>query len=1349
MSHYFNNMPLARKLTLVLSIVGLVPAIIIASIALFYSSKALLDDKSSALTAVAELKTSIISQYFSTAKSQLENLSQSSMVRNALSEFSMDFNRYLDEQPESELSQLSQYYRDEFAVKYFADTKDKIDEVRLVSSLSEIAKALQTRYISLNPYPLGEKDKLTNNGGSTGYDRTHSLYHQDFSGYVSKFGYYDVFLVDAKSHQVVYSVFKEVDYATNLENGAYKASGLAHAYRDAVLNQATVFVDYASYTPSYEAPASFIATPIFDEEQLKGVLIFQLPLDQISQIMSSTFGLGKTGESYLVGSDKKMRSDSFLDPKYSVDESFNSQSKTSVSTLQVVNALANRSGFIESQNYLGDEVVAAYSPLNVMGTRWALVVEQSTEEAYAAITSLRMLFIVMTLGLLFMTAFIAIKFGRFIASPIQDLSTFILDLKSQWRFSMRTKVNSNDETGKAAQALNEMLSSLDSAVQDINGTVEELAKGNFKRRVNTEMAGDLDDLKGTINGSARSITDSIDDIGRVMKAIELGDFTQRVEANAQGQLLELRTMVNATAQSTAIFIDDAISVMQRVEAGDYSARVSVHASGELDIFKQVINQNINNTELVIEDIGQVMQTIQQGDFTQRVNAPAQGQLSTLKVMVNQTAESMESFILDATSVMQQLEAGNYSVRVMVDVVGELKTFKQAINQNIENTELVIENIDQVMKAIQQGDFTQRVSVPALGKLLTLKVTVNQTAEGMASFIQDAISVMQQLEAGNYSVRVTGDVTGELNTFKHAINQNIENTELVIDDIGKVMTSIQQGDFTQRVSVPAQGQLFTLKVTVNQTAEGMASFIQDATSVMQQLEAGNYSVRVTGDVAGELDTFKHAINQNIENTELVIDDIGKVMTSIQQGVYGKQVQCDAKGQLAQIKNSVNSASKITEDIVINIIEVMESLAVGDFSHQVSVEAKGDLARLKQSVNLAASGTNDVINNIIGVMKRVAEGEFNQQVTVDAKGQLLALKLGVNAAADSCEQVVKAISQVMESLAHGQLDQRVTIQTFGDLNQLSTAVNKTCDAIEDSLSESKSVMEAVAKGNLSESFNMTVEGEYAVLKQSINSTVENLVAMIDDIRTAADVVNHKSQQASDETFGLNQQVDKQVSSVDDIACSMIQMKSCINSTLDKARQSASLSVQAHQYAIKGERVVDDVILAMNGIILSSAKMSNIISVIDEIAFQTNLLALNAAVEAARAGDQGRGFAVVAGEVRNLAQRSSNAAKEISNLINDSVEKVNIGAGLVTESGQLLKEITISSEGVKNHVDEVTLAMKEQQNQVANVSEAMEKVDSTIQHSVTMLENLNQNVGDVKQQALCLLKLIDKFQTQSMIK
>lgn len=941
---------------------------------------------------------------------------------------------------------------------------------------------------------------------------------------------------------------------------------MAEAYQNVLVNKTSVFIDYAPYTPSYEAPASFIASPIFESKRLIGVLIFQLPLDQVSQVMSSTFGLGETGESYLVGSDNKMRSDSFFEPQYSVHASFDPRQQVSVKTPQIVNALDNRSGFMQSRNYLGQKVVAAYTPLVVMGTRWALIVEQSTTEAYGAISSLRLLFGIMMLGLLIITIGVAVKFGRSIASPIQDLSAFILALKTQWRFAMRAEVNSSDETGQAAKALNAMLSSLDSAVQDINMTVEELANGNFKHRISSSMTGDLEELKCTINNSAQSMTDSVDDIGRVMKAIEQGDFTQRVEVDAQGQLLELKVMVNTTAESTAMFIDDAVAVMKSAEAGDYSARVSARASGELDTFKQVINQNIQNTEWVVEDIAQVMKSIQQGDFTQRVNASA------------------------------------------------------------------------------------------------------------------------------------------------------------------------------------QGQLLALKMSVNQTSETMACFIQDATGVMQQLEAGNYKVRVKVDVAGELKTFKEAINQNIENTEVVINEIGEVMESIQLGSYGKQISCDAKGELALIKNSVNEASNITDHIIRDIISVMESLAAGDFSVQVSVNAMGDLAKLKQSINLAASGTKNVIDDIISVMKKVAGGEFEQQVIVDAKGQLLDLKLEVNNAAISCDQVVKAISNVMESLAHGQLEQRVTIQTFGDFEQLSGAVNQTCEAIESTLSESKNVMVALAEGNLSKSFNMAVEGEYAVLKQSINRTVDNLVGMIDEIRTAANVVNHKTLEASDETFGLNQQVDEQVASVESIASAMTQMHSSINGTLGKAKQSANMSQQAHQYAVEGERVVDDVILAMSDITKSSAKMSNIIGVIDEIAFQTNLLALNAAVEAARAGEQGRGFAVVAGEVRNLAQRSANAAKEISQLINDSVEKVNAGAGLVTESGQLLKEITVSSEGVKNNVDDVTFAMQEQQSQVAYVSEAMESVDTSIQQSAAMLENLNQNVGDVKEQALSLLTLIEKFQTLS---
>lgn len=1077
MNQFFKDMPLARKLTLVLSFVGLFPAIIIASIALYNSSQALSHDKSSALTAVVELKTSIIEQYFATAESQLRNLSRSGLTHRALEAFSGGYHSYLSDSSEpGSLKSLSTYYLDEFKQKYVAETRTEIDSTELVAALSPTAKALQTTYISLNTHPLGKKDKLIDSGGDTAYERAHTQFHQDFSSYVSEFGYYDIFIIDAASDDVVYSVYKELDFATNLQAGPYRDSGLAKAYRQVMETQKLSFIDYSPYTPSYEAPASFIASPVWGNGDITGVLIFQLPLDRVSQVMSSTFGLGETGESYLVGDDNKMRSDSFFDKAFSVSESFSQGLGNQVNTPQVRHALQGESGFIESTNYRGDDVVAAFAPLDVMGIRWAVIVEQSSEEAYAAISSLKLLFIVMVLGLLVLTVLIAIKFGRSIASPIQELSTFILDLKRQWRFSMRAKVRSQDETGQAAKALNDMLSSLDLAVQEINGTVEQLAKGNFRHRVEAPLVGDLNALKQTINDSAQSITESIDDIGRVMESIQEGDFTQRVEVEAHGQLNELTEMVNNTAQSTAMFIEDAVKVIQSLERGDYNVRVSASAKGELAAFKQAINHNIENTQTVIEEI---------------------------------------------------------------------------------------------------------------------------------------VSVMQQM---------------------------------------------------------------------------------------------------------------------------------------QEGVYGKQVECDAQGQLALIKHSVNAASNTTDEIILNIIQVMEGLAQGDFSQNVTVEAKGDLARLKLSINQAASGSNDVVNDIITVMKKVARGEFEQQVVVNARGQLLELKDSVNLAAMTCDQVVKAISEVMNSLVHGQLEQRVRIDTGGDFNRLSQSVNLTCDSLESTLGQSKDVMESVARGDLTQSFNLEVEGQYASLKQSINRTVDNLVSMIKEIRSSADVVNDKTKDASDETSGLNQQVDEQVASLEAISSSMTQMQASIDNSLCKAQASTDMSQQAYQFAVDGERVVERVICAMEDITQSSSKMSNIIGVIDEIAFQTNLLALNAAVEAARAGEQGRGFAVVAAEVRNLAQRSADAAKEISDLINDSVDKVNAGAGLVSESGELLKQITISSENVRNNVDEVTLAMKEQQKQVSYVTHSVGSVDSNIQQSAMMLDNLNGNFGEVKQQAVNLLSLIEKFRLKS---
>ncbi len=297
---------------------------------------------------------------------------------------------------------------------------------------------------------------------------------------------------------------------------------------------------------------------------------------------------------------------------------------------------------------------------------------------------------------------------------------------------------------------------------------------------------------------------------------------------------------------------------------------------------------------------------------------------------------------------------------------------------------------------------------------------------------------------------------------------------------------------------------------------------------------------------------------------------------------------------------------------------------------------------------------------------------------------------------------------------------------------------------SLNSLSQALENIARGegDLTVRLSAPKVKELSDISNNFNQFVATIEAAIIKVSAVTGKLDQTSLSAAKQTSVLDNQINAQLSQVENVSAATSQMHSSIENTLDKTRISGELSQQAHEFAASGEQVVEDVIEAMREISAASDRMSNIIGVIDEIAFTTNLLALNAAVEAARAGEQGRGFGVVAGEVRGLAQRSSGAAREISELIEDSLEKVESGTRLVTESGELLKQITISSSNVRDNVQEVMHAMQEQKQQVQFVDNAMSSVETTNQQSAAMLQRVNANFEEVKQQSTDLLEMIQKF-------
>lgn len=388
--------------------------------------------------------------------------------------------------------------------------------------------------------------------------------------------------------------------------------------------------------------------------------------------------------------------------------------------------------------------------------------------------------------------------------------------------------------------------------------------------------------------------------------------------------------------------------------------------------------------------------------------------------------------------------------------------------------------------------------------------------------------------------------------------------------------------------------------------------------------------------------------------------------------------------------------------------------------------------------------DVANLPVKAEISLAGLEFtiNATAIVDHQGNLMGNMVEW---ADITEQknAEAQIQSLIDNAVKGELDTRIDASSYsGFMKGLSDGINELMDAVVEPMQEAQRVVKALSTGDLTESMEGEYSGEFADLRDAINETNTVLSDMVDQIMDGSENILTSSDEISRGNADLSQRTEEQASSLEETASSMEEMTSTVKQNADNAREANQLAAAARDQAEKGGEVVQKAVNAMGEINTSSKKIADIIGVIDEIAFQTNLLALNAAVEAARAGEQGKGFAVVAAEVRNLAQRSAGAAKEIKGLINDSVERVDEGSKLVDESGKTLEEIVNGVKKVSDIIAEIAAAAQEQAAGIEEVNKAITQMDEMTQQNAALVEEATAASESMNEEAKEMNDLMDFF-------
>lgn len=481
--HAFNRLSIQSKLMSMLLAVSIGSIAIIAYEGYRSGRNAIEDSVVKQLIGLRASKKRQIETYFRDLRSQIKVLGNSPSNINAMRDFATAYGSVLGDSKSIDAQQVSglrSFYNKEFAPRLSDNVGQTINPDAFLPA-SILARSLQYQYIANNPNPIGDKDKLKTVGNNTAYDKFHTRYHPIFRDIVKQFGFYDLFLIDNDGN-IVYSVYKESDFATNLLLGPYSRSGLAQVYKEAQ-RQNSGFVamsDFEFYQPSYGAPAAFMATPIYQGTTLVGVMAIQVPVDKIDEVMTNKQnweedGLGESGETFLVGADELMRSNSralkqrpeeyfaALAAKQESEETIDliKQLDTAVlsqtaNSAAVKDAIAGQSARQTVTNYLNKSVISAYAPLDIRGVDWVIVSEIDRAEIFRPIDIFARRVLIVATGLVFLITLASLWLARAFLHPVNNLSEGFRRLAKGHK-DASVQVLSEDELGQLAKSFNHMV----------------------------------------------------------------------------------------------------------------------------------------------------------------------------------------------------------------------------------------------------------------------------------------------------------------------------------------------------------------------------------------------------------------------------------------------------------------------------------------------------------------------------------------------------------------------------------------------------------------------------------------------------------------------------------------------------------------------------------------------------------------------------------------------------------------------------------------------------------------------------------------------------------------------------
>ncbi|WP_093873787.1 HAMP domain-containing protein [Streptomyces sp. TLI_105] len=627
------------------------------------------------------------------------------------------------------------------------------------------------------------------------------------------------------------------------------------------------------------------------------------------------------------------------------------------------------------------------------------------------------------------------------------------------------------------------------------------------------VSGSWKDLTDSVNTMANRLTAQVRDIALVTTAVADGDLSQKVTANVAGEMLELKNTVNRMVDQLSSFSSEVTRVAREVGTeGELGGQAEV--AGVAGVWKDLtdsVNTMAGNLTNQVRGIAEVTTAVANGDLSQKVRVSARGEIAQLADTINQMTETLRTFADEVTRVSGEVGAqGLLGGQAQVPgAAGTWKDLTDSVNTVFRNITTQVRDIAQVTTAVANGDLSQKVTVDVAGEMLELKNTVNTMVDQLSAFGSEVTRVAREVGVEGL-LGGQAEVPGAAGTWKDltdSVNTAFRNLTGQVRDIAQVTTAVANGDLSQKVTVDVAGEMLELKNTVNTMVSQLSSFADQVTRMARDVGTEGRlggQARVDG-VSGRWRELTDSVNFMAGNLTSQVRQIAQVTTAVARGDLSQKIDVDARGEILELKNTINTMVDQLSAFADQVTRVAREVGTdGRLGGQAQVPGVAGVWRdLTDSVNGMAGNLTTQVRNIAQVATAVARGDLSQKIDVDARGEILELKNTLNTMVDQlssfADQVTRVAREVgTEGILGGQAEVQGVSGTWKDLTQ---SVNMMANNLTFQVRNIAEVTTAVAMGDLSKKITVDAKGEILELVTTVNTMVDQLSNFADEVTRVA--------------------------------------------------------------------------------------------------------------------------------------------------------------------------------------------------------------------------------------------------------